>query len=134
MMIIALGGSMLGALGQDTSLIAAAEGRPMDTLMEGHAAAAASSPRSADVPITDDGHAGDELVSVRQLVIAFRMPGTQPFSVDILNERGHCVRTYAFAQEARGKAVPVSLEGLTEGRYVARVAMDGGVRMVRFQR
>lgn len=94
----------------------------------------ASAPRPVNAPITDDGHAGDELVGTRQLVIAFREGEARPFSVDILNEQGRCVRTYAFDEASGRKAVPVSVEGLAQGRYVARVAREGQIRLVRFRR
>lgn len=83
-------------------------------------------------PITDDGREGDALAPVRQLVIAFAKPDDKAFSVDILNERGRPVRSFALV--GSGKAVPVSVEGLAEGRYVARITREDRVVTVRFRR
>ena len=119
------------AFGQD-GLMASNDLRT--TRMDSAGEAGTSSPRPINVPITDDGHSGDELVGTRQLVIAFSEGKARAFSVDILNERGHCVRTFAFAEAPGRTAVPVSVDGLAQGRYVARIAREGQVRMVRFRR
>jgi len=87
-----------------------------------------------NTPITDDGRRGDELLPADQLMVAFNDAGSDPLSVDIMDEQGRYVQRHTFTARQGKNNLPIDVTGLEQGRYVVRVQRAGIAHISRFKR
>lgn len=93
-----------------------------------------ASPERVPLKITDDGRQGAERVATAQLIFAFEGERVRSVIVDVFDEQGRTVRQQTLTSRPGRSALAMDVEGLREGRYVARVREGERVKMVRFQR
>ncbi len=93
-----------------------------------------ASPKRVPVKITDDGRQGDERAVTAQLIFAFASERVRSVIVDVFDEQGHKVRQQTLTSRPGRSALAMDVEGLREGRYVARLREGESAKMVRFQR
>ncbi len=93
-----------------------------------------ASPERVPMKITDDGRQRAERAVTAQLIFAFESEHVRSVMVDVFDEQGHTVRQQTLTSRPGRSALAMNVEGLREGRYVARVREGESAKMVRFQR
>jgi hypothetical protein len=84
-------------------------------------------------PISDDGRSTDLLPVVNELIINRSAESTAPIDVRILDEHGRLVDTLTLGRNTH-RALPIGLQALAAGRYVAQISGTRQVGSVRFRK
>ena len=111
-----------------TSTTAFLEWKESPSMMEN------ASPERMPVKITDDARQCSELAVTAQLIFAFESEHVRSVMVDVFDEQGHTVRQQTLMTRPGRSVLAMDVEGLREGRYVARIREGESAKLVRFQR